>query len=656
VCGVFGAVSLSAAPLRSKAAVIRSAGWLRHRGPDGVGHLQDGFALLGAWRLAILDLGSGANQPFASPDGRSWLVCNGEIYNAPTLRLRYARQGYPFRSSRGDVEPLLPLLLDGGDEALDEIDGMFALALWDGCRRRLLLARDRAGEKPLFYRLGPGELHFASEIQALLAASADTPEISPAGLSDYLTLGYCTAPRTMIAGLDKLQAGHLLIADAEGIRTRCYWNAADHARAGPPATGARLLHAFDLAVARQLRSDGPVGAFVSGGLDSSLLVSALTRQIPADQLHTYAVRFEQASYDESDWAERVCRSFGTVHRRVHAGAEALRRALDFITAQLAEPLADPAILPVHLLAAAAAADVRVVFSGEGADELFGGYPTYLGHRWAEGFRRLPRPLRAAALSAVRLLPVTTEKVALSFLARRFLEEAGRDALDRHLAWFGALGSAGAKGLAPLDADGPSTIWRRTQGIEDPIKRVMVFDLLTYLADGLLTKFDRATMLSSVEGRAPYLDRALMELALGQSADCAVGAIDTKMALKGAARSRLPPAVVRRRKRGLSVPVSEWMNGALRGEVDRLLDGARLRRQGLLDPAPVQRLLGEHREGRADHGRRLWCLFTLQRWHERWIEDPHAREWDPAGDGRSVSIVPILDHDASGTGAEPKHPE
>ena len=626
MCGIFGAVSLSGAALRSKGSVLRAGDCLRHRGPDADGYIDSPIAFLGSRRLSIVDLSSEANQPFTSPDQQLWLVCNGEIYNAPELRRRYARQGYPFRSNHSDVEAMLPLFLEQGQAALEEIDGMFALALWDAGKSALLLARDRAGEKPLYYCHRDGEFHFASEIQALVAGLGVRPEISPAGLSDYLALGYCTAPRTMFAGIHKLEAGHLLVADANGIQVRPYWNAPDYAAVESRADPAHILDVFDQSVRRQSMSDVPIGAFASGGLDSSLLVASLAKQMPAEGLHTYSVQFEQSSYDESAWAQRVCRSFGTIHHQVHAGDADLRNALDFISARLAEPLGDPAILPVHLLAQAAAEDVKVVFSGEGADELFGGYPTYLGHRWAERFRRLPQPLAKAVSAAVQLLPVTTQRVSLSFLARRFVEEAGQETLDRHLAWFGANGSEAA---LPGDGDeqsGPLRMWNRVAPAENPIKRVMLFDLLTYLAENLLTKLDRATMLSSVEARAPFLDRELMELALRQPIDTAVGNLNTKIALKRAAQAWLPRDIVYRRKRGLSVPIAGWMNGELREEVDRLFDDDRLRRQGLLDPAPIKRLLEEHRSSRADHGRRLWPLFMLQRWHEHWIERPRA--WEP----------------------------
>jgi asparagine synthase (glutamine-hydrolysing) len=592
---------------------------LRHRGPDSEGYLEKGDAILGSRRLSIVDLSPEADQPFSSPDGKVWLVCNGEIYNGDALRSRYAKQGYPFRSSHGDVEPILPLYLERGEAALTEIEGMFGLAIWDARKGQLLLARDRAGEKPLFYRRRDGELQFASEIQALLAADHPLPQVSAAGLSDYLTLGYCTAPRTMFHGIRKIEAGHLLVANETHTRARPYWSAVDHTLPESGSTPQEILDVFEEAVHRQTMSDVPIGVFTSGGLDSSLLVTSLVRHVPAAEIRTYSVQFDQASYDESDWAERVCAELGTNHQAVRAGESDLHRALDLITGRLAEPLGDPAILPTYLLSEAAARDVKVILSGEGADELFGGYPTYLGHKWAERFRRLPVALAGPIRTGVERLPVSTRKVSLSFLAKRFVAEAERDTFERHLAWFGAFGPEAAVFGADAGTSSLPSLWERLASIESPIKRVMVFDLLTYLAENLLTKVDRATMLASVEARAPYLDRLVMETALLQPVRTAVGASETKRTLKRAALARLPRDVVYRRKRGLSVPVSDWINGELRGEVDRLLDARRLRHQGLVNPEPIMRLLSEHRERRADYGRRLWPLFMFQRWHERWIE-------------------------------------
>jgi len=622
MCGIFGAVKLAGGTLSNPARIRAMADTIVHRGPDAGGHLEQPDAILGSRRLAIVDLSPLAKQPFTSPDDDVWVVCNGEIYNAPALRARYVSQGYPFRSSHNDVEPIVPLYLEHGERAVEHLDGMFALAIWDRRRRILLLARDRAGEKPLFWQEVAGEIRFASEIQALFAASNQSPAVSSTGLSDYLTLGYCTAPDTLFEGIRKVEAAQRIVFSGGAPVVHRYWDAVGFAvtaaeREAPPGV---LLEALTGAVERQLNADVPLGVFVSGGLDSSLLATEVVRRAPPGSVNTYAVSFEAAGYDESDWASRVAERLGTRHHRVHAGEAELIRALEYTGERMAEPIGDPAVLPTFLLAEAAAEDVKVVLSGEGADELFGGYPTYLGHRWATRFAALPGPLRAAIQRIVQALPATPAKVSLRFLARRFVEDAGRELEERHMAWFGALGPE-ATNLMTLDGRAPAALetWRRLDPIAEPVKKAMVFDLLTYLAENLLSKVDRATMLASIEARAPFLDRSLMELALAQPARTGVGNVSMKIALKKAAEARLPKDIVHRRKRGLSVPVSSMINNRLRPEVDAMLEPERLRRQGLLRPEPVARLLEEHRSGRADHGRRLWPLFILQRWHRRWLE-------------------------------------
>jgi asparagine synthase (glutamine-hydrolysing) len=619
VCGIFGAAAPSGAALRAPDAVRGMGALLAHRGPDEHGLYESPNAILGSRRLSIIDLAAAANQPFASPDGSVVLVCNGEIYNAPEIRKRYAARGYAFRSDHNDVEPIVPLYLEYGEEAIARLDGMFGLALWDARRGRLLLARDRAGEKPLFFCSAGSELRFASELQALLAAEESRPGVCAEGLADYLALGYCLAPRTPFAGIHKLEPAHLLVADASGLRVRRYWDPCAFAADEQRATRRALLETFEAAVGRQIVSDVPLGLFASGGLDSSLLAAMVVRHLPAEGVNTYAVRFDHESYDESDWASRVSARLGTRHHVVSGSEAELRRALEVVTEGVAEPLGDPAILPTYLLAEAARRDVKVVLSGEGADELFGGYPTYLGHRWAERYRRLPRGLRAAISSAVHRIPVSKRKVSLEFLAKRFVEEAERPPCARHVAWFGALGPEAAAFSARGSTPDYEPLWSRLPAPAHPVKQAMLFDLVTYLAENLFTKVDRATMLASVEARAPFMDRELMELALRQPVETAVGSLRTKLALKRAALRRLPRDVVMRRKRGLSVPVAHWINGGLRDEVDRLLEPGRLARQGLIAPGPVAHLLAEHREGRADHARRIWPLVAFQRWHERWVE-------------------------------------
>src|SRR5437773_9427512 len=486
MCGIFGAVSLRHAPLKYPDCVGAMAAALAHRGPDGeqiVGHER---ARLGARRLAIMDLTTG-DQPFQSPDRSVWMVCNGEIYNAPALRRECAAAGYPFRS-KGDIETIVPLYARFGPDAVSRLEGMFGLAVWDDHSRRLILARDRAGEKPLFWTEIDGELRFASEIQALLVYPDQPRRVNPVATSLYAALGYVPGAHTMFAGISKVPAAHLLIADDSGLAVRRYWDPAAVASREPRLTGpAELRDALLHAVERELMSDVPVGVFTSGGLDSSLLAAAAARVMTGEQIHTYSVRFVEPGYDESPYAEAVTHHIRTQHHVVAADEPALERAFTTITRGLAEPVGDPAILPTYLLAEAAREDVKVVLSGEGADELFGGYPTYLGHKAAALFQRTPG--RAVLRWLVNRLPTSTGKVTLEFLLKQLVAAAESPPVERHLRWFGALGPdrrtlAWATGLLDrFPADGG-------------LNRLLWLDFLSYLPDNLLVQVDRGTMLAS----------------------------------------------------------------------------------------------------------------------------------------------------------------
>lgn len=603
MCGIFGVVSLTGRPLRHPECLEQMASSLAHRGPDGqriVGHER---VRLGARRLAIMDLTTG-DQPFQSPDGAIWMVCNGEIYNAPELRREAAGWGYPFRST-GDIETIVPHYERSGADVVRRLDGMFGLAIWDDARRRLILARDRAGEKPLFWTVVDAELRFASEVQALLVFPDQARRIDRNAAGLYTALGYVPAPHSMIAGISKLPPGGLLEASAGGVTVRAYWSAAEAAH-GPDRleSAHQLRDALVGAVRRELMSDVPIGVFTSGGLDSSFLAAAAARAMPGQRIHTYAARFSAEGYDESDFAQAVTRDIHSIHHQVTADDVSLARAFEVVTSRLAEPVGDPAILPTYLLAEAARADVKVVLSGEGADELFGGYPTHLGHKAAGVYGHIPGPLRGLLTKAVERWPTSPGKVTIEFLLKQFVGSASRPLLERHAAWFGALGPTedSVDAFARLLRDFPAA---------PDLDRVLWLDFLTYLPDNLLVKVDRGTMLASIEARAPFLDREVLELVLPVPAARKVRGWETKAILKEAAWGLVPTYVIDRRKRGLSVPVASWLNGALRDQAARYFTAPRFGGER------VTVLWAEHREGKANHARKLWPMLIAEMWADRW---------------------------------------
>ncbi|HEX4561911.1 MAG TPA: asparagine synthase (glutamine-hydrolyzing) [Gemmatimonadales bacterium] len=603
MCGIFGVVSLSGRPLRYPDRLPAMALSLAHRGPDGERIVGHDSARLGARRLAIMDLTTG-DQPFQSPDGRIWMVCNGEIYNAPGLRREATAWGYPFRST-GDIETIVPHFERAGAGAVGRLDGMFGLAIWDDADRRLILARDRAGEKPLFWTVVDDELRFASEVQALLVFPDQPRRLDGYAAGLYTALGYVPAPHTLITGIAKLPPGALLEASAHGVSVRRYWSAAEAAHGSDRLQSAdQLRDVLVGAVGRELMSDVPIGVFTSGGLDSSFLAAAVARARPGQRIHTYAARFAAPGYDESDFAEAVTRDIHSIHHNVPADDVSLSRAFDVVTSRLGEPVGDPAILPTYLLAEAARSDVKVVLSGEGADELFGGYPTHLGHRAAGIYGRLPAPIRALLAGAVRRWPTSPGKVTIEFLLKQFVGSADRPLLERHAAWFGALGPT-------PDAVGTFGELLRAFPAAPELDQVLWLDFLTYLPDNLLVKVDRGTMLASIEARAPFLDREVLELVLPVPAARKVRGWETKAILKEAARDLVPAYVIDRRKRGLSVPVASWLNGALRDRADRYFAAPRFGGER------VTALWAEHRQGRSNHARKLWPVLMAELWADRW---------------------------------------
>jgi asparagine synthase (glutamine-hydrolysing) len=608
MCGIYGMVSESGIALDHPEVLDFMGEALRHRGPDGRAVLAHPNAVIGTERLRIIDLHERADQPFSAPGSHVWLECNGEIYNAREIRARYP--DYPFRS-KSDVESILPLYLEHGPRAVAMLDGMFGLAVWDNRTSSLLLARDRAGEKPLFYARAGHELLFASELQCLLRHPFISKELDDEALADYLRLGYVGEPRTMFRAIRRIEAGTYVRFTASGQEVVRYWDPAAFPIEKRPAAVAirETQRLIEHAVEKQVMSDVPVGVFISGGLDSSILATLASKVIGVDKVHTFSAQFTEESYDESADAAVLAQRMRTRHVPVRADETTLLEALQAVTQGVAEPLADPAILPTFLLARTAREHVKVILSGEGADELFGGYPTYIGHKLAPLYDALPSFVRAGLRRAVQSIPASGKKVTFEYLLKKFVSDAEKPWLERHLAWFGT-------GL-PADVSARPLPRSATAGGGDALTGAMLLDYRGYLRDNLLVKVDRATMLSSVEARAPYLDRDVTAFALSLPPDQRVRRLETKWVLKKAAEKWLPRDVIYRRKRGLSVPIATWINHGLRAEVDRLLTPARIQSRGLLDARVVARLLEEHRAGRANHAKPLWALVMLQYWLERW---------------------------------------
>jgi asparagine synthase (glutamine-hydrolysing) len=612
VCGIYGMVASAGAP----AEIAPMGACLVHRGPDGDGRRVHGRAALGCRRLAIIDVAGGA-QPLTDESGTVVAVCNGEIYNHAALRRDLEARGHRFRT-RSDAEVIPHLYEERGPDFVHALDGMFGLAVWDGRQGRLTLARDRMGEKPLYWASTAAGLWFASEPKSLLAVGVSREPDWPT-LGAYLRYGWVPATASAFAHVRRLPPGGRLVLEGERLVTDRYWEVAP-LLAAPAADldfdgAARALRAhLERAVRAALVSDVPVGVFLSGGLDSTA-VAALAR--PAlGELNSFALGFEEAGFDERSHAALAARALGTRHRILTVTPALFLEGLHALTPLLDEPLADPALVPTFLLARFARASIKVALVGEGGDELFAGYPTYAGGLLAARYRRLPLALRRMLAALAPVLGGPRGNTTWRYLLRRFLEAADADEAARHRAWTGCLDAARLEALAapqgPLAAPAePSAPPGRTT-----IDRLLALDLTGYLPDDLLFKVDRATMAASLEGRAPYLDHHLVELASSLPAAFKVRGLSTKRVFRRAVADLVPGPILRRVKRGLTVPLAAWLAGPLlpfAREVLGRLDPHVIRPEG------VRALLDEHVARRRDNRRELWALVMLQLWMEH-----HAR--------------------------------
>ncbi len=635
MCGICGILNLALEPVAHRERIEAMSARLEHRGPDSHGKFELPHLALAIRRLSIIDLETG-DQPLSNETGDVTLVFNGEIYNYRELRGQLLDRGHRFKT-HADGEVIAHLYEEQGPDCVRELNGMFAIALWDDRAQRLVLARDRAGEKPLYYWHRNGTLVFGSEIKALFEYPGISRDLDPEALAQYFFYGYFPTPRSVYAEIKKLPAAQRMVVERGEIHIDTYWRAQSYLRPpGLPRVTTRwevraLAEALrvrlrDAAISR-LVSDVPLGVFLSGGIDSSTLVATMSELTPGN-VNTFSVAFPEKTFNEEPYANLVARHFGTRHHVLTADESALRGALDLLADHLDEPLADPAVIPTYLLSRFARNHIKVALSGEGADELFGGYPTYLGAQLAEYYLRLPRFLRRQFFDRLQpWLPVSSTAVPKGLFLRRFLTHAERDPAERHQIWFGMFSPAELDQLFTPEWTGPAPA---SSVIFAPLARVLAgarfdgtlaemlyLDFRTYLEDNLLVKIDRASMACSLELRTPYLDHRLVQFAAALPSALKVRRFQLKYILKQAVEKWLPHQIVYRQKRGFSVPIASWMKGGLKTLLDETLAEEKLKRDGLFNAGFVRRLLQEHWSGRADHRKTLWTLLCFQLWHDRW---------------------------------------
>jgi asparagine synthase (glutamine-hydrolysing) len=623
MCGIAGFVNVGGRPADPDV-LARMTATLNHRGPDGSGAYLDGAAALGHRRLSIIDV-DGGSQPMANEDGTVWVTFNGEIYNDPALRKHLLAAGHTFRN-HSDTEALVHLYEEHGDSFPRHLNGMFALAIWDGRRRRLILSRDRMGQKPLFYaELPGGGLAFGSESKAVLAHPEVGRRLDPASLARYLFYEYVPAPNSIWQGMRKLPPGHTLVWEDGKVAVTPYWTSPEPSETGETfeEASSRFWGEFASAVGRHRRSDVPLGVFLSGGVDSSSVAAALTEFEPASSIRTFSIGFDDPSFDESGHARAVAKHLGTDHHERTFSADDVMRLLPEAAGWLDEPFGDASILPTHLLSRFAREEVTVALGGDGADELLAGYPTFQAERASRLYRRLPRAARSMAEAAVGRLPVDHRNMSLDFKLKQFLRGAGEPSGLAHQRW---LGSYSGPEIRSILAD-PDAFSVEREHLDRAERLVNGHDALTgslrlyqdtYLPDDILAKVDRASMACSLEVRAPFLDADLVDSIQQMPAVFKYHRGQTKRLLKASARGRLPSAILDRPKKGFGIPVARWLRGPLAPLLDSLLGPDRLKAQGLFNPAEVSRRIREHREGVRDHRKPLWTLLMFQLWHERWL--------------------------------------
>ncbi len=625
MCGICGLAVAEAASPPDPLLLAAMNEAMVHRGPDSEGVVIDGPVGLGARRLSIIDLEHG-DQPIANEDGSIHVVQNGEIYNYRELRRRLERQGHSFRT-QGDTEVLVHLYEERGLEFVHELRGMFALALWDSKRGRLVLARDRFGIKPLYYAQAGGRLSFASELKALLRDPGLSRDLDIDALHAFLAFNSIPAPLTIFREVRKLPAAHLLVWEAGTIAVSAYTELrpapADRLRREPgEQLEAELRERLRDSVRAHLVSDVPVGVLLSGGLDSSAL-AAFAAMESGERLRTFSIGFEESSFDELERARLIAERYGTDHHELVVRPDAVE-LLPQIVEAFDEPFGDSSALPTYLVSQLAAGEVKVALSGEGGDELFGGYQTYVADMLAPRLGFLARPARPL----VELLPSSSRKVSFDYRAKRFVRAAHLPPLERHHGWKEIFSPAAREELLCAGGHGSDPLepyrerYAKTADAE-PLARLQDVDLGIYLVDDLLVKTDRASMAHSLETRVPFLDPAVADFAFALPTSHKVRGLRKKVLLRRALAPLLPRTIVHGRKHGFSIPVAAWLRGPMEPFARDVLSPETLKRQGYFRSEAVERLLDDHVARREDYSRQIWGLLAFTLWHERYARVPEA---------------------------------
>ncbi len=619
MCGIAGQVNVDGRPV-DRRTLEAMALRLRHRGPDDGGVYADGSVGLAHQRLSIVDLSPAGHQPMCNEDGTLWIVFNGEIYNFQELR-QELNDEHTFRS-RTDTEVILHLYEEYGLNCLSKLRGMFAFAIWDAPRRRLVLARDRVGKKPLFYSVSERGMTFASELKALLADGA-ARDVDPLAVHDYLTFQYVPGPRTIFHDIKKLKPGHLLVYEEGKATESAYWTLDYEPKT--QLTEAECVQQFrallDESVRLRMISDVPLGAFLSGGVDSSSVVAVMSRLSPAP-VRTFSIGFKEAAYNELDYARLVAAKFRTEHHEFIVEPKAID-ILSTLVKVYDEPFADSSAIPTYYVSQLSRQFVTVVLNGDGGDELLAGYGRYalgsidrLADRWLSGpTRTLLGEIVASLPAGLGRIRNRLERVLAPF-SRAYLSRVCYFSPSEKRAMYS---SEFSEMVGEEDSYGLLVEWFESAQASDLLDRLLAVDTRSYLPDDLLVKVDRATMAHALEGRSPLLDHRLLEFAATLPMKMKVNHGISKYLMKRAMRGILPDAVLDRPKMGFGVPIDQWFRGPCREFLRDILLSAKARTRGYFAPKTIERMVEAHQRQDANFGYRLYALLMLELWHREYAD-------------------------------------
>ena len=630
MCGITGWINLENESSSNSEAILHSmCEKMRHRGPDSEGLWTDETVALGMRRLSIIDLHTG-EQPVYNEDKSVVVVMNGELYNFRAVRSDLERRGHQFETQT-DTEILPHLYEEYGDAMLDHINGMFAFALWDKNRKKLLVARDKFGEKPLYYGVFDGKLIFASEPKVLLANPAVKAEINLDSLRQYLSFDYVPAPDSIYKNISKLPAAHFLTVEKGAIKTRRYWNLSwqKPARARHrtlESSAGELRELLADAVEMRLVSDVPLGILLSGGVDSST-IAAFAARLSTEKIKTFSIGFEEDSFDETKYARQVAAHLNTEHYEEKLSVGAAADLISEIGTWLDEPLSDGSLIPTLLLSRFVRKHVTVALGGDGGDEIFAGYPMYYAHKMARLYDSIPQVFRHRLIEPlVNNLPVSNANLSFDYKAKRFVAASKYDTVTRHHSWFGSFSIEAQQDLLTADvlAQTSADIYRGAKDLlmitdaPTQVERMQFLDLNFYLAEDILTKVDRASMAVSLEVRAPFLDPRIAEFAAALPLEYKLKGSQGKYILKKAMGDLLPKNILHRPKKGFGIPIAEWLKGRLNPLMHDLLDAERLKKQGLFNHEFVGKLMKEHETNVVAHHKQLWTLIVFQLWADNFL--------------------------------------